>query len=182
MEALAGTTVGGLLVKDLALDQVGAFWAHIQENRDQYVDVIPFVSRTPDVGALAERVGANLARQAQGLGEFYTLWDDDRMAGYVLVREKELEARWAEIGYMLGRPWQGRGITTTLCRRLIDRLFAQGMEKIVIACNDDNIASLAVAKKLGFTLEGVLRNHFVVNGRVRSLASLGLLKSEWWEA
>lgn len=53
------------------------------------------------------------------------------------------------------------------------------MEKIVICCNDDNVASLAVARKLGFTLEGVIRNHFVVNGRVRSMASLGLLKSEW---
>lgn len=102
MGNLAGTLVGGLLVKDLALDQAEAFWDHIQQNYDQYVDVIPFVSLTPSAEALAQRMAQNLDRQAQGLAEFYTLWEGDRMAGYFLVREKEPAARWAEIGYMLG--------------------------------------------------------------------------------
>jgi RimJ/RimL family protein N-acetyltransferase len=49
----------------------------------------------------------------------------------------------------------------------------------VICCNDDNQASIAMAKKLGFQLEGNIRKHFVVNGKIRNMLYFGLLKEEW---
>ncbi len=180
MGRLVGTDVKGLVLKDLEIDQAEAFFAHIERNREIYVDAIPFVSKTHDVGAMLANIQANLARQAQGIGEFYTLWAGDQMAGYFLVREKDLVAKWAEIGYMLGKEWQGKGITTTICTRLIEELFRnQQMQKIVICCNDDNVASIGVGRKLGFTVEGNIRNHFVVNGKLRNMLTLGLLREEW---
>jgi ribosomal-protein-serine acetyltransferase len=180
MGHLAGRTYSNLELKDLDVSQAEAFFAHINANREFFVETIPFVSRTHDLETMTKNIERNLARQAEGIGEFYTLWDGNTMAGYFLVREKDFDAGWAEIGYMIGKAWAGRGITTAICRDMIDDLFAnQGMGKVVICCNDDNFASIAVAKKLGFTLEGNIRRHFVVNGKIRNMMYFGLLKEEW---
>jgi len=177
---LAGLWVGGLELRPLHLDQLEAFWAHVEADRPSYSDTIPFVSRTPHLEALRQNLVRNLGRQDQGLADFFTLWDGDRMAGYFLVLEKNLEARWAEIGYMVGTPWRGRGLAVTVGRLLLADLFGrQGMDKAVLCCDGDNEASQAVARRLGFRLEGVLRRHMVVNGRVRNLAHFGLLREEW---
>ncbi len=182
MGRLSGRKVKDLVLKDLSIDQAEAFFEHIERNRDIYTDTIPFVSKTHDVGSLRANIERNLEQQEQGAAEFYTLWANDSMAGYFLVREKDVEAGWAEIGYMLGKEWHGQGITVEICILLIEDLFGnQNMQKIVICCNDDNSASIGVARKLGFTLEGTIRNHFVVNGRLRNMLYLGLLKDEWKE-
>ena len=180
MGRLSGTRVNDLELRDLSEDQAEAFFDHVERNRAIYADFIPFVSRTRDLPAMRRTVEQNLARQAQGLAEFYTLWSGERMAGYFLVREKDPDARWAEIGYMLGREWHRQGITARICTLLIDDLFQhQGMDRIVLACAGANTASIGVGAKLGFTLEGRLRNHCVMNGKRDDMVYMGLLKSEW---
>lgn len=180
MGKLAGTVIDGLVLKDLEIEQAERYFEHVQENRDIYSDTIPSVSKTHTVAEMHENIVRNLKRQKEGLSEFYTLWDGDRMAGLYLIREKEEEAKWAEIGYMLGKQWQRKGITRKICSLLIEELFTnQEMQKVVICCNDDNLASMGVAKKLGFHLEGNLRNHYVVNGKPRNMLYFGLLKEEW---
>jgi ribosomal-protein-serine acetyltransferase len=180
MGKLAGTVIEGLVLQDLCIEQAERYFEHVQENRDIYTDTIPYVSKTHTITEMRENIVRNLKRQADGLSEFYTLWDGERMAGLYLIREKEEEAKWAEIGYMLGRQWQRKGITQKICGLLIKELFTdQGMQKVVICCNDDNLASSGVAIKLGFHLEGTLRNHYVVNGKLRNMLYFGLLKEEW---
>lgn len=180
MGRLAGKEINNLVLKDLSIEQAGCFYAHIQENRASYSDAIPFVSRTHTAAEMRENIARNLSRQEKGEAEFYTLWDKDRMAGYFLVREKEKDAQWAEIGYMLGKEWREQGISKKICDLLLEELFVnQKILKVVICCNDDNLASIGMAKKLGFQIEGNLRNHFVVNGKVRNMLYFGLLKTEW---
>jgi ribosomal-protein-serine acetyltransferase len=180
MGNLARTEISGLVLRDLSMEQAEKFFEHIQENRERYADTIPFVSRTHTIAQMREVITRNLSQQEAGGAEFYTLWSGERMAGYYLVREKEVEAGWAEIGYVIGAEWQGRGITKAICTRLIEDLFRQqGMRKVVICCNDDNTASIGVAHSLGFQLEGNLRNYFVVNGKLRNMLYFGLLKEEW---
>jgi RimJ/RimL family protein N-acetyltransferase len=180
MGKLTGTVIDGLILKDLSVEQSERFFEHVQENRDIYSDTIPFVSRTHTPAEMRRNIARNLKRQAKGISELYTLWDGERMAGYFLIREKEEEAKWAEIGYMLGKQWQRKGITHKICALLIEELFLnQGMLKVVICCNDDNLASIGVAKSLGFTLEGNLRHHYVVNGKLRNMLYFGLLKEKW---
>lgn len=180
MGRLNGTAIHNLVLSDLEVNQAESFFKHIEENRDSYADTIPFVSKTHSLEAMRGLIAQNLRRQEAGTAEFYTLWDGETMAGYFLVREKENDARWAEIGYMIGRQWRGAGISNKICRLLIEELFLhQGMQKIVICCNADNLASIGLAKKLGFQLEGNLRNHFVVNGKLCNMLYFGLLKEEW---
>ncbi|MCD8476365.1 MAG: GNAT family N-acetyltransferase [Shewanella fodinae] len=124
MQLVEHATFATLMLKPLQQQQAEAFLAHINDNRDIYEEVIPFVSHTHNLAQMQTVISANLTRQSQGEALFYTLWDSEVMAGYLLVREINRDANWAEIGYMLGKQWQRQGITTMACRWLIERLFA----------------------------------------------------------
>ncbi len=174
-----GTLRSGITIKMLDVGQSEAMFDFIERNRAFFVNWIPFVSKTAGIGDVDALIARNLARYAEGLGLFYTLWDGPSMIAYVLAREINREAKWAEIGYMIDEAYAGRGIVKDSCIALMRHLFHEhGMDKIVICCAADNEKSKALAARLGFTLEGTIRNHFVVNGTVRDMLYYGLLQSE----
>jgi ribosomal-protein-serine acetyltransferase len=53
------------------------------------------------------------------------------------------------------------------------------LHKIKIRCAAGNTRSRAVAERLGFTQEGVLRQSQLLNGQYIDIVLYGMLKSEW---
>jgi [ribosomal protein S5]-alanine N-acetyltransferase len=51
---------------------------------------------------------------------------------------------------------------------------------ITAAIGPDNAASIAVVQQLGFTREGVLRDHVFTNGAWRDSVLYSVLAQEWW--
>ena len=176
---LETTLRDNITIRMLDPRQSAAMYDFVVRNREFFIHWIPFVSKTKSVDDIEALITGNLERYVAGQGLFYTLWDATTMIGYVLAREIEQDAKWAEIGYMIDEKYTGRGIIKESCGRLIRHLFDElNMEKIVICCTGDNTRSVSLAMKLGFTLEGNIRNHFVVNGTVRNMLYYGLLRSE----
>lgn len=63
-----------------------------------------------------------------------------------------------EIGYWLGRRWHGLGLMTEAIQALCDMARDElGVKRLVIRCDARNAKSCKVAERLGFTLEGTLR-------------------------
>lgn len=75
-----------------------------------------------------------------------------------------------EIGYWLTSPRTGNGFTTEAALALTRIAFQQlGAKRVEIRCDDQNLASAAVAVKCGYTFDGVLRNYTLgVDGNPRS--------------
>jgi ribosomal-protein-alanine N-acetyltransferase len=85
-----------------------------------------------------------------------------------------------EIGYatVLGR--QGQGIARECVGALISHLFAaEGMRRIWADVDPDNAASNALLERLGFTLEGRLRETWETHIGIRDSLIWGLLAREW---
>ncbi|MBN1995934.1 GNAT family N-acetyltransferase [candidate division KSB1 bacterium] len=73
----------------------------------------------------------------------------------------------AEMGYWLAEPFWGRGIITKAVRAVTDYAFREfGLNRIYAEPFADNIASVRVLEKAGFTLEGRLRANVVKRGKV----------------
>jgi ribosomal-protein-alanine N-acetyltransferase len=88
----------------------------------------------------------------------------------------------AEIGYMVGEEFHGRGFATQGVSLFLDQLFARSAIRRVIALvHEENAASSRVMEKLGFTREGLLREHFIIKGAPVNEIYYGLLKNEWLE-
>jgi ribosomal-protein-alanine N-acetyltransferase len=105
---------------------------------------------------------------------------DGQVAGTVSAREFSRVQGRIEVGYMLAEPYLGRGIGTRALTLLLERLFTvPELHRIWLTTTAENLASQGLARKLGFVLEGVLREHSVVQGRRIDQQLWGLLRPEW---
>ena len=91
------------------------------------------------------------------------------------------EMQRVEIGHIwYAPPLQGSGISVEvswmLCSEAFDRL---GYRRVEWKCNALNERSRRAALKLGFTFEGVFRQHMIVKGRNRDSAWFSMLDREW---
>ncbi len=84
-----------------------------------------------------------------------------------------------EIGYWIGKQYQGNGVITRVCRYLIDYAFSKlDIEKVQIAAAEDNHPSRAVCERLGMRLEGIITNREKVGDRVLNHAIYGIHRTE----
>jgi len=107
-----------------------------------------------------------------------TLKGDDTAIGTVASYEKR-QGKVTEIGYMLSRAQWGHGYATEAVAALIDLLFTEGQRRVFADTDPDNAASIAVCKRLGFTLEATLRAEWETHIGVRDSLIWGLLEHEW---
>lgn len=84
-----------------------------------------------------------------------TFPDDDRLIGMIALRPRGHKP---DIGYVLARPYWGRGLMTEAGRAIVALAFRDpAVHRVWAVCDIDNRASARVMEKLGMTLEGVLR-------------------------
>ncbi|WP_164843888.1 GNAT family N-acetyltransferase [Croceicoccus ponticola] len=85
-----------------------------------------------------------------------------------------------ELGYLCLSQWQGRGLVAEALTALIDHVFASGDIRRIYADTDpDNDASNCLLERLGFTLEGCLRENWFTHIGARDSKIWGLLAREW---
>ncbi|MBR1497624.1 MAG: GNAT family N-acetyltransferase [Oscillospiraceae bacterium] len=85
----------------------------------------------------------------------------------------------AEMGYCIGRPWWGRGLTAEALRAAVEYLIREvGMNRVA-ACHDvENPNSGKVMQKAGMTKEGVLRSYMRSNHGLGDIAVWSVLARE----
>ena len=99
-----------------------------------------------------------------------------------VVRQSERD-RSCEIGYCLAWKHWGKGITSEALKAVVDFLFSQvHMHRIVVENATENPVSGFVAKKCGFTLEGIRKEAFLAfDGRWFDICHNAILETEWQE-
>lgn len=85
-----------------------------------------------------------------------------------------------EVGYITVLGQQGRGVASTALRALVGHLFvAEGIRKVFAEIDAENLASIALAERLGFVREGCLRQHEITHKGLCDMVVYGLLRDEW---
>jgi ribosomal-protein-serine acetyltransferase len=106
--------------------------------------------------------------------------EDGRIVGTVGCHRLEWENRSASLGYWLAESAQGRGTVTMAARALIDFAFGPWkLNRVDIHAGVENRRSRAVAERLGFQFEGVLREFERVGDRFVDHAIYSMLAREW---
>ncbi len=101
------------------------------------------------------------------------------VATCLLFRYDEQSAR-AELGYVLGREYWGRGVMHEALTSLITYAFdAYALRRLEAEVNPDNGSSNRLLQKLGFTQEGLLRKRWFGKGSAHDTNIYGLLRDEW---
>lgn len=107
--------------------------------------------------------------------------ETDQHIGNVTLNRINWIHRTADTGLMIGRKeFRGRGYAFEAWSLVLEYAFQRlGLRKIIAGAIADNAASIAVLKKLGFRVEGRLRQEFLVDGEYRDGVRLGLLREEF---
>jgi RimJ/RimL family protein N-acetyltransferase len=77
------------------------------------------------------------------------LREEGCLAGWVQATVSGLSDRAAEVAWVVGKPWQSRGIATEAARGVVDWLERQGVGTITAHIHPDHQASAAVARAAG---------------------------------
>ncbi len=175
------TVIDGRFVRLEPLDaarHAPALWRNVQGDQrvwDYLFDVPP-----PDLPSLE----ADLARKAASDDPlFWTIVDrvSGEAQGYATLMRVEPGHRVIEVGNILFTPaLQRKPGATEAMSLLAGHVFDDlGYRRYEWKCNALNAPSRAAALRLGFTFEGVFRQHMIVKGRNRDTAWFSMLDTEW---
>jgi|GEM_PF-6361702 RimJ/RimL family protein N-acetyltransferase len=86
------------------------------------------------------------------------VWFEGLLSGMIYHANVDWADRSAALSYWLDEAHQGKGIMTASYRAFVSHAFdTWKMNRIVIECAVDNARSRAIPERLGFTLEGIIR-------------------------
>lgn len=105
---------------------------------------------------------------------------DDHLVGTVSLHSINRRMGTAEVGYTVGDAYRGRGYATEALRQLVELAFHRArFRRLMALIAAENVASQRVIEKVGFVREGLLRQHFLIEGRPVDEVAYGLLCTEW---
>ncbi len=168
----------------LERDDAGALYALVEANRERLGRWLPWArSGGPEV---QERFVAEVAQPslARGPGIQAAVWRGEELIGAAGVHEVDERSRSGSIGYWLDARHEGRGVVTKVVRALVNRCFSEPLlggepfERLTVLADVENLRSRAVAERLGFAFEGVMRRQNRGPDRP-DMAVYSLLRSEW---
>jgi RimJ/RimL family protein N-acetyltransferase len=105
--------------------------------------------------------------------------EDDRLLGAVGIHGLNPQTHRCSAGYWLAGSERGKGYASRGLRLLSGFAFAElGVQRIELWIEPENTPSLAVAERVGYAREGVLRSFMVVGGERRDMLMYSLLPGE----
>ncbi|MEU0335546.1 GNAT family protein [Streptomyces sp. NPDC006193] len=119
-------------------------------------------------------------KRAADAGSVHGIWLDGELVGGLLFRVWDTRTGVCEAGCWLEPAAAGRGLVTRGLRLLLDWAFEErGMHRVEWYVSSANAPSIEVARRLGMTREGVLRENYPHRGVRSSTEIWAVLAPEW---
>ncbi|HSY18919.1 MAG TPA: GNAT family protein [Candidatus Acidoferrales bacterium] len=151
----------------------------LEANRDHIRRWHPWVDILRSENNVSHAIAAWQQQDANEQGFYAGIWHDGRLCGMINHAHIDQVNRWASLGYWLDAAHQGRGIMTESCRAMIDHGFTiWKLNRITIECATENTRSRAIPERLGFKLEGIIRQIEWLGDHYADHALYGLLNHD----
>lgn len=170
----------GVFLRLLEERHAAEVFSLVDRDRDYLREWLPWVDTTETIEDTLSFIRSTLEQFASQKGFAAGIWKEQQFCGVIGTHKLDLLNRKGEIGYWLGRAFQGQGIMTAACRAVVTQLLGEmDLNRITIECAKDNQKSCAVAQRLGFTEEGLAREAQLLHGRFHDLRRFAILKKDW---
>ena len=152
----------------------------VDGNREYLRRWLPWLDANTEVNDSRAFIDDARQRYANREGMDLGIWYRGNLAGMVGFYDFEWRDRRANLGYWLAESLQGKGLMTRSCGALIDYAFGElGLNRVEIRCSPRNLRSRAIPVRLGFSLEGLIRQAEWLYDRFEDHEIYGLLADEW---
>lgn len=80
--------------------------------------------------------------------------EDNKVIGRAGIENREIDGELQkELGYLIGKPWQGMGYAAEACFAILDYVKERELcSYLFLCCHQKNIPSISLAQKMGFTV------------------------------
>lgn len=152
----------------------------IECNREYLKEWLPWLDRNRYLQNTIDYIKISQIQFERNESLQFALKHRGKVAGIVGFHRIDWINRLTSIGYWIGEEYQGKGLVTKSCVKVLDYSFERmGLNRIEIRCASDNRKSRAIPERLGFQEEGLIRqaewlyDHFVDH------VVYGMLESQW---
>lgn len=158
------------------------------ENQDSLRPWLPWAEDVSAQSLLAFVEGRVLPAIASGEGFEAGVYRRGELVGGAGLHDVNGKRRSAALGYWLDHNTRGEGVMTRAVGAIVERsfltdaCFGAPYERLEIMADVRNLASRAVAERLGFAFEGVLRSHLPSLVGPVDVAIYSQLRGEWLDA
>ncbi|MFI7128620.1 GNAT family N-acetyltransferase [Nonomuraea sp. NPDC050153] len=154
--------------------------AHMDRGREFVGRFIGLADAVADLESSRSYLRSYADKAAADTGRLYGIWTDGTLVGGVLFRTMDVEIGVAEVGCWLEPSAAGKGLVTRAARVIIDwAVEERGIHRVEWQVAAENAASIAVARRLGMTKEGVLREYRAHRGERYDVEIWSVLAPEW---
>ncbi|HEX5923055.1 MAG TPA: GNAT family protein [Baekduia sp.] len=140
------------------------------------------IEQDPNEQSIRERASRYRDRAEEGKGVEFAIADPrtDEFLGSVILHSFDWQHRRCEVGFWLAPAARGRRLGADAVARTLSWAFdALDLLRVEMTTTPDNLAVSVLARRLGFTQEGVLRSRNVERGNRVDVVFFGVLREEW---
>ena len=160
-------------------EDAGELYELIAANRSYLAQWMPWAPDQTYDGTLSF-VRETKRKADAGEGLELGLIDDGSIVGMAGLHVAEPDNHGARVGYWLAEDRQGRGLVTRAVSALLSHAFEEWrFNRVELRAAPDNVRSRAVAERLGFVEEGLLRGAERIAGGYRDLVLYAMLAADW---
>ena len=165
-------TGDGVVLRRMRADDAPAFAAAFRD--DPELGRLLGIDEDPGEDAVRERIAAGRRNQLAVAGE------DGDFLGQVMLHSHDEGHRRCEVAFWLVPGARRRGLGSRAVALVVSWAFAElDVLRVEMTTTPDNPAVPALARRLGFTQEGVLRKRNVERGQRVDVVWFGVLREEW---
>ncbi len=172
-------TNGDVELKYLDINRYQELFDLTDKNRTYLKKTLAWLDITKTEEVSKKFIETSLEKQKNGSGIAFEIWYKGEFVGMIDYHDMDKRNNIGRIGYWLDEGHQGKGIITEACKLIIKYGFEKlNLNRIEIICALHNPRSGAVAQRLGFVKEGVLRKWAFMYDHYDDMESWSLIKGE----
>jgi len=169
-----------IALKLLELQDAPPVYGLIDSGREYLRQWLPWVDQTLRVEDTARFIQTALGQFAASNGFQAGILYRGQLVGVIGFHQIDWHNRTTALGYWLGAAYQGKGIMTRAAQAMVDIAFDEyHLNRVEIQAAVENRKSRAVAERLGFKEEGVVRQVEWIADHFVDHVVYGMLAAEW---
>lgn len=173
-------TTSRITLCDAEERHAGQLYHLVNTSRDALGQWLPWVENARSEQDVREFLQLRACESSVGSARTFLILIDDVPAGMCDLHDISHQDKRASLGYWLGDAFVGHGILPQALQQLLAIAFQQlGLHRLEIITAAANLRSCAVAERMGFHQEGVLRGYLHIRDRFWDARIYSLLQGEW---
>ena len=162
------------------LEFASALFKQIDSQREYLREWLSWVDTTHSTDDTLKFLKESMKNNSNGKQLITVITHDNTPIGTAGFHRLDTAQATAELGYWLSAHQQKKGIMTKVVHALITHVFkTKATNRVEIRVASPNLKSKAIPIRLGFHLDGVLREGIIIHKKFYDIEVYSILKREW---